>query len=272
MVFGFNKRIDADTLLQVSRERRSRVQVKSGQQPYNTMYPNTPGYGAGVTLPAPKHGTLRAFVAFPASGGSTGARMVGNTIILGTGQAVLWRRDVDSASGRAIKAQRSLSTNNMVHIPVYNLCPEPVRSHLMAASGSGDPPVDDYLLFIIQDVWGDFYVIKICQFPSVSSLSSVSSVSSISSISSISSVSESISSISSISSVSVCNYTGTVVIGKGDLHRMGNSLCETQQELTFRDGKLCSVRELGVVCQDVCNCSSISSLSSFSSESSESSS
>jgi hypothetical protein len=59
-----------------------------------------------------------------------------------------------------------------------------------------------------------------------------------------------------------CSYTGTVIVGKGDLTRVGDTVCETRQALVFQNGLLCSVTDLGQVCAYVCCSSSSSSESS----------
>jgi hypothetical protein len=74
-----------------------------------------------------------------------------------------------------------------------------------------------------------------------------------------------------IENVGGCDYTGTVQVGKGDLHRSGDNVCETLLTLTFERGLLCSMTETGEACVYVC-CDSSSSSSDPPSDSSSDSS
>lgn len=173
-------------------------------------------------------------------------------------------------------------------IKVYNACEVEINSdiHLNPIeTGSGAttfPDPNDFLkgpiCFCVQDAFGDYWVVKICDYADMSSSSSSSSHSSSSGSSSSSSGSDSSSSSHSSSSESKsesseessageCDYTGEVIVGDGNIHREGDLIVENQTKLTFRNGLLCSVTPYGqqsvyLCCDDPDTPSSESSLSS----------
>lgn len=178
-----------------------------------------------------------------------GAVVISSTgrLRLGTGVARVFRRygNTEAADWHEYQDGSYLTTNNVVdpyntadptEVRVYNLCPDPI---VVDSSGSDcNLPV----CFAVQDMWGDLYIVKECNFPCYSSSSSTSS-SSTSSSSSGSTPSSSSSSSSKLSSSgSACSWSGTFDVVSA-LTLSGCKLTVSKKIVTVEDGDVCNVED-----------------------------
>lgn len=154
---------------------------------------------------------------------------------LGSGMCVIHRRDQDGTADSWIEAQDGKKRDTRVQrdgdskavaVRVYNFCTKAVRVEQPALGKvSGENVTPGPMLYVVQDMWGDFYIVETCPQPGSSSESSFGSQGQGG---------------PGQTSQSGCDFTGTFLVGKGDVRRVGDYLHETQLKLTFRDGKLCT--------------------------------
>lgn len=210
-----------------------------------------------------------------------------NRLILGKGLVYIHERDVDGSEPADFNKVRRYPTRSDPSKRVepyvrtaYNLCSETVYG-----DGSGESLGGlDSMLFCVEDIKGDLYIVKVCEYESLSSSSSGSSSSEGSSSeesSSEESSSEGSSSEESSSfgessgsssgsggSIEECDYTGVVQTLKS-ISVNGGKVSFQTQSLTFRGGLLCSVEDgEAAVTIDLCNpeCGSSSDGGSWGSE------
>lgn len=168
---------DAKLLRRMINERKGKVQQRSGlQTAYDTW--DAPG----LSIPARKLPALRAYVVVPKET-IPGARLVDNQIVMGSGIACLMERDVEGSAGsnsETLKASTwdSGSGEERVEVTVYNLCQEAIEPDTSQGSHECDVSCNDIVLFCVQDMNGDLFIVKECDLPSCSSSSSMSSASS----------------------------------------------------------------------------------------------
>ena len=147
------------TLKRMARQYESRPQNR--YNPIGVAYEVTEG--AGVGLPARKYANLRGYVVVPKTTIPASKRINipgsggGASVRLGKGTAHLWRRDQNSASGRDLILQRD-ENGDPVEVDVYNLCP----TDIVPVGSATEIDFQDPVLFVVQDMWGDLYVVEKC--------------------------------------------------------------------------------------------------------------
>lgn len=222
-------------------------------------------------LPTKSVPPLRAYLAHPASAISGAIRIKsedsdGNVLYrlqLGVGEVYIHQRDKDGIIEKNwTKPRRYANQYNpqVREIPVkrmaYNLCPEPVA----LVDGDGlNVGCMDTMLFCVEDILGDLFIVKVCEFQecgssssSSSSWSSSSSNSSSSNNSSSSSSSESSEGSSSCSCDCGCNATANVPF-VSSLHLSGGTLIAQTGELKFKKGKFCGYEINGSETINLCD-------------------
>lgn len=241
-------------------------------------------------LPSKKTPPLRAYLAHPAGPISGAIRIKsedsdGNVLYrlqLGVGEVYIHQRDKEGQTERNWTMPRRYPSKydpNVREIPVkrkaYNLCPEPIA----LVDGDGlNVGCPDTMLFCVEDILGDLYIVKVCEYECSSSSSSSSSSSgnsssegsssesdsSESSRSSKGSSSESEGSESESSSCDDCkcgcHETGEVPFVSG-IEMSGGTLIAQMGILKFKNGKFCGWEADGVQNINLCDleCGSSSS-------------
>ena len=138
-------------------------------------------------LPGKKTPPLRAYLAHPAGAISGAIRIKsedsdGNVLYrlqLGVGEVFIHQRDKEGQTERNWTMPRRYPSKyepNVREIPVkrkaYNLCPEPIA----LVDGDGlNVGCPDTMLFCVEDILGDLYIVKVCEYECSSSSSSSSS-------------------------------------------------------------------------------------------------
>jgi len=145
-----------------------------------------------LSLPGRKVTSGRAYLVVPTET-IAGARLIHKTgrLELGTGMVKIFRRygTEGAADWHEYQDGYNLKTNcvhdpyqkaagetlDPVEIRVYNLCPEPIVPDIAEDCTSLEiPNCGGPVCFAVQDMWGDLYIVKVCDFPCSSSSSSVS--------------------------------------------------------------------------------------------------
>jgi len=232
-LFGFGEKADAESAKRIARRARSTPQRTT--LGYKLAFPTNRSCGQ-IDLPAAKIPNIRAYVAVPKDT-IPGCSTRGDAIVPGKGQAYVYRQPTDSD---LLRQHFSVRTGKSIEKTVFNLCPEAIEAgYGVDASGSGDAIasissgcLDTIVLFVVEDMWGDLYIVKVCELPCTSSSSSSISSSSLSSSSgSSSSVSSSLSSAgSSLSSLSE-SFSESVSVSESISISASDSGCAT----CFRD-------------------------------------
>ena len=153
-----------NTLRRLAKERQSRP--RNRRQPMGVAYDTWDG--PGMLLPGRKLPSLRGYVVVPKSTIPGAKRVVlpggKQTLRLGKGQAYLWRRDQDTGTGIDLIPQVSEETGYQVEVTVYNLC----DSAIVPSGASDEIDSTEPVLFVVQDIWGDLYIVEKCQLSSSS--------------------------------------------------------------------------------------------------------
>lgn len=167
-VYGFRDQL-ARPLVDLARERLTRPHIKTG-----------------VKYPERKLPALRGYVLQPQETIAAATKDDSDgTITLGCGDCWILRRDQASGEssgddGKELKYQLD-DNGNRVTVTAFNLCPEAVEPGGDDVGSDTDSCEETNLVYGVQDVWGDLYIVERCSFPCGSSSSSSSPSSSSSS-------------------------------------------------------------------------------------------
>ena len=115
----------------------------------------------GTKIPRRQFNVTRGYVVVPFTIVPAAARIYtpgqGYNLRLGSGFAHIWRRNPDSPTGFEMMPQLD-EAGNPVAIQIYNLCPVTI-----VPAGRADMiDPNDPVLFVVQDQWGDFYIVERC--------------------------------------------------------------------------------------------------------------
>lgn len=227
-VFGFKDRLDAVILKGIARERR-----------------HSPQKVNSVGLPDPSGSIMLGYVVVPKATIPAARRIKTTvttesgsykrtTVLPGVGTASIFRR---SQLSQNELMQQIEETGDPVEVEIYNLCPTPVvatgnssrpgtpvdynpENYYHAAEDRTHIDEDDPLLFVVQDAWGDFYIVNKCLQDGSSSSTSLSSGSSGSSGGSSSGGSSGSTSDSSGTSTSDSSGSTSSGSGSGDMNHV----------------------------------------------------
>ena len=160
-VYGFKDKQTAQVLKQVARERTTQARGYLGWGPTWDTWATPDGK---VQLPGRKLKEHRAYIVV-AQSIIPGATVVNGKLYLGVGTACVYRRNQEH--GTRIDQQKDEETSEAVKVTVYNFCPEPIEP-----IGSCDKiECNDAVLFVVQDQWGDLYIVEKCPVGEGSSVS-----------------------------------------------------------------------------------------------------
>jgi hypothetical protein len=262
---GFKERSVAATLKQMATDYKTQPKRNRG--------------GLGINNPnAVTHHPIRSFLAVPNQRIPGSIRIFGpdteidgnhNQYVtyrwhlhLGSGICTLHKRNMfpwddqtydDAQDGSKLITRPMVDeSRNTIQVRVYNFSPDPIE----VPENVDDGIPCDYqgpILYVVQDVWGDYYAVKEISMPCTSSSSSAESSSS--SVSSESSVSSSEGS-ESFSSSSECthHFSGVLEMMEGDPERVYDNIVFGMKELTYRKGLLCKVENIDPIVINVCEC------------------